>query len=412
MVMMNVFQQDAFRAIQLTQSVEKVPYIPNGLDAMKIFTDTPVRTEAMAVEQRQGVLSIVPFSPRGSAGGQRTTEKRTMRYFEIPRIREEDTIYAREIAGIRAFGTESELMQVQAEVSRRLIGPTGLRSLLNFTQEFHKLAAVQGKLLDADGSVKFDWFAEFGITPPPQVVFDLAAGTLGSIRPLCGQLARNMARKAQGAFTNSTSVVALCGDAFFDKLVTHPDVEKTYANWQAAQALREGTAFKSDFVFGDITWVNYRGSDDVATIKGLATNGNAVIALPANHGVTTGTLVTGPYIPAGTTVTIAANNATLSSGNFAGPTGNYFFNFGLGSIGIPANKAKFFPKGAPGVFQRGLSPSDSIEFANTLGKPEYVNVIPDRDRNEWVKLEMTSYPLHICTRPEVLFTGTMDNADD
>jgi hypothetical protein len=150
----------------------------------------------------------------------------------------------------------------------------------------------------------------------------------------------------------------------------------------------------------------------VATIKGAAVNGNAVVALPANHGVTTGTLVTGPYIPAGTTVTIAANNATLSSGNFAGATGNYFFNFGLGSIGIPANKARFFPKGAPGVFQRGLSPSDSFEFVNTLGKPEYARIIPDRDRDEWVKIELSSYPLHICTRPDVLFEGTMDNAAD
>jgi len=229
---------------------------------------------------------------------------------------------------------------------------------------------------------------------------------------LCGQLVRNMARKAQGAFTTSTSVVALVGDAFYDKLVTHPDVEKTYANWQAAQALRDGTAFKSDFVFADITWINYRGSDDVATIKGAATNGNAVVALPANHGVVTGTLVTGPYIPAGTTVTIAGNNATLSSGNFAGATGNYFFNFGLGSIGIPANKARFFPRGAPGVFQRGLSPADSFEFVNTLGKPEYARIIPDRDRDEWVKIELSSYPLHICTRPDVLVEGTMDNAAD
>jgi hypothetical protein len=411
-MLIDVFNGDAFRTIQLTAAVEKVPYVPNGLDAMKIFTDSPVRTEAMAVEERQGVLALVPFSDRGAPGGQRTTERRKMRYFQVPRIKVEDTLYAREIAGIRAFGSETELMQAQAEVSRRTVGPTGLRNQLLNTQEYHKLAAVQGKLLDADGTVKYDWYQEFGITPNPQVVFDLAAGTAGSIRPLCGQLSRNMARKAQGAFTTSSSVVALCGDAFFDKFVTHPDVEKTYANWQAAQALREGTAFKTDFVFGDITWVNYRGSDDVATIKGAATLNNAVIVLPANHGVVTGTLVTGPYIPAGTTVTIAGNNATLSSGNFTGATGNYFFNFGLGSIGIPANKAKFFPKNAPGIFQRGLSPADSFEYVNTLGKPEYVYMIPDRDRNEWVKIEMASYPLHICTRPDVLFTGTMDNADD
>src|SRR5690348_14178567 len=118
-MLINVFQSDPFRTIALTQAIEKVPYVPNGLGAMGIFTDAPVRTEAMAVEQRAGVLSIVPFSPRGSGGTQRTTERRNMRYFEIPRIKVEDTLTAREIAGIRAFGSETELMQAQSEISRR-----------------------------------------------------------------------------------------------------------------------------------------------------------------------------------------------------------------------------------------------------------------------------------------------------
>lgn len=415
MVSLNVFQQDAFRTIQLTTAIDKVPYVPDGLDAMKIFTDSPVRTEAMAVEMRQGVLYIVPFSNRGSAGTQRTTEKRNMRYFEIPRIRTEDTIYARELMGIRDFGTESTLMQMQKEVSRRLVGPTGLRSQLQNTQEYHRLAAVQGLLLDADGSTKFNWYNEFGITANPTVPFNLAANLEKTVRPAAANIVRTMKRKAQGAWAAGTSCVALCGDAFYDALVTHKDVEKTYANWQAAVTLRDGTAFK-DFTFADITWVNYRGSDDTNTVIITMTNGNAVGVAPAGHGIVTGQSVSGASIPAGTTVTVAGNNITFSNGNYTGATGNYFMNFGGGTTGgqisIPSNKAKFFPKGAPGIFQRGLSPADSEEFLGQLGKPEYVRMIPDRDRNEWVKLEMTSYPLHICTRPDVLFDATMDAAAD
>jgi hypothetical protein len=56
---------------------------------------------------------------------------------------------------------------------------------LRYTQEFHRLAAVQGKLLDTDGSVKFDWFAEFGITANPTVAFNLLANTARTIRPVC-----------------------------------------------------------------------------------------------------------------------------------------------------------------------------------------------------------------------------------
>lgn len=37
-----------------------------------------------------------------------------------------------------------------------------------------------------------------------------------------------------------------------------------------------------------------------------------------------------------------------------------------------------------------------------LGLPLYARTIPDRDRDEWVRLEIESNPLPICTRPQVL----------
>jgi hypothetical protein len=35
-------------------------------------------------------------------------------------------------------------------------------------------------------------------------------------------------------------------------------------------------------------------------------------------------------------------------------------------------------------------------------QPLYARTIPDRDRDEWVRLEIESNPLPICTRPQVL----------
>lgn len=421
MANLNIFQQDPFRTITLTAAIEKVPYVPDGLEAMKIFEDKPIRTEELWVEQRQGSLVIVPFSDRGAPGIQRTTEQRNARAFKVPRLRMEDTITARELMGIREFGSETELMQIQKETARRLVGPTGLRTNLRYTQEFHRLAAVQGLLLDANGSVKFNWFNEFGITANPTVAFNLLANTPRTLRPLCANIVRTMKRKAQGAFIEGrTEVVALCGDAFYDNFVTHTDVEKTYANWLSAAALRDGTAFK-EMQFADITWINYRGSDDTSLIAASFTNASgAITGLPA--GLANGMDISGAGIPTGNTLTAynsGAGTATLATGTFSAATGTYYVNVGNGvsqggggSISIPSNAAKFFPRGAPGVFQRGLSPADAGEWLGTLGKPEYARVIPDRDRNEFVKLELDNYPLHICTRPEVLFTGTMDAAAD
>jgi hypothetical protein len=418
---LDIFHSDPFKTIQLTAAIEKVPYLPDGLEAMKIFDDKPIRTKALMVEQRQGKLVIVPFSDRGAPAVERTTEKRQARYWDVPRLRHGDTVYADEVAGIREFGQETVLMQVQKELARRIVGPTGLRNNLRYTQEYHRLAAVQGYLLDSDGSVKFNWFNEFGITPNATVPFNLLANTERTLRPLCGQIVRTMKRKAQGSFIeNRTRVVALCGDSFYDNFVTHTDVERTYANWQAAVTLREPTAFEQ-MKFADITWINYRGSDDTSLINAGFTNGSAAITgLPT--GLANGMDISGPGIPSGNTLASynsGAGTANLSTGTFNGVTGTYAVNVGSGAsqegggaLAIPSNEARFFPVGAPGIFQRGLAPAESEQWVNTLGKPEYVQMIFDRDRQEWVRAELSVYPLHICTRPEVLFSATMDSIAD
>jgi len=414
---LDIFHSDPFRTIELTTAVEKVPYVPDGLEGMGIFTDKPIRTEALMVEQRQGVLVIVPTTDRGAPGTQRTTELRQARGFKVPRLKMEDTVFARELAGIREFGQETVLMQVQSEVSRRLVGPMGLRTHLALTQEYHKLAAVQGKLLDANGSVIYNWFNEFGITANAEVVFSLPANTARSLRPICNQLTRAMRRKSQGGMTQRSRVKALCGDAFFDALITHQDVEKTYLNWYEAKTLRDGMAFET-FTFADIDWINYRGVDTIIGIASTSTNGSGVIPIANTAGLAAGDPVTGPGVPAASTVgSISANTSVTLAGAVTcnAGAGAGVFNFGTSSnsvVSIPANQAIFFPSNTVDVFQRALAPADTIEWVNQLGKPEYVQMIPDRDRQEWVKFEMSVYPLHICTRPEVLFTGTMDSISD
>lgn len=338
MTIMNVFRQDPFTAISLTSFVERTPYLPTGLGALGLFDDLPIRTTALAVEERTGQLVVIPTSPRGAAPTERVTEKRKARYFEAPRLAHGDTVSASELQNVREFGQESVLMQVQTEMARRLAGPTGLTSNMEYTWELHRLGAVQGILLDSDGSTLYNWFDEFGITPPTEVAFDLAAKTAGTLRPKCNAIVRAMMRAAQGAWGPQTRVQAIVGDDFWDGLVTHPDVEKTYLNWSEAQELRKGTAFAA-MPFGGIDWMNYRGSNDNSTIA-------------------------------------------------VGPT-----------------KAKFFPVGAPGVFQRALAPGESVDWVNTPGKPIYVQPIFDLARNWWWRMEVYSYPLHICTRPDVLQSG-------
>jgi hypothetical protein len=207
---------------------------------------------------------------------------------------------------------------------------------MELTRENMYLGMIQGLVKDADGSTIYDWATEFGQTIPTELDFDLdnASPASGAVRKLCNQVTRSILRGLKGLGGNNVQIVGLCGDAFWDDLTAHPEVRQTFLNWQAAADLREGNAFQS-FVYGNITFINYRGTDD------------------------------------GTTV------------------------------GIGTNLCKFFPVGA-GIFQEALSPGETFEFVNTLGKDVYAMVIPDKDRNMWVKPEIYSYPLPVCTMPQAL----------
>jgi hypothetical protein len=269
MASINIFRQDAFSTFEMTSAIERLPYVPEGLGALDVFSDMPIRTTALAVEERDGVLTVIPTSERGAPiPTERSTERRKVRYFEVPRIVQADTVTAAEIQNIRAFGQETELMQVQTEVARRLAGPTGLLTNIRYTHENMRLAAVQGLLLDADGSVVYNWFDEFQVETPDVVYFDLASNTPNTIRGICNSLIRSMYRSAKGAMPPGTRIVALCGDAFYDAFIQHTDVVRTFLNWSEAKDLRGGMGAAFDmFEFGGIEWTNYRGSDDNTTIK-------------------------------------------------------------------------------------------------------------------------------------------------
>lgn len=340
MATMDIFNQDAFSMISLTEAINKQDFQPRYLSSKGLFLPRRVRTEAIAIEEKDGVLGVIQTSERGAPLDTANKGKRKIRDFRTPRIAKQDTIRASEIANIRAFGSETEFVQVQAEVSDRLNGPSGLMRQVEMTWENLRLGAVQGIVLDADGSTVYDWFSEFSVTQATEIDFDLDAASpaSGAVRKKCNQVVRNMMGAAKGAWVpNSTYIEALCGDNFWDDLTSHTEVRATYLNTQQAADLRNdvGMAYES-FRYGGINWVNYRGTDDGSTIA------------------------------------------------------------------INTDKAKFYPVNAPGAFVEAFSPGEFFDTINMPGQDVYAMIIPDRDRNAFVNVEVYSYPLPICTRPAML----------
>jgi len=268
MATMDIFKADGFNMFELSSMVEKMDYNPQMLGSMNLFQPKPVRTKNVWIDRKTDSLNLIGFSERGSAPQQNERDTRDMLGLTIPRLAIQDTVWAHEVSGLREFGSETELMTVQREVASRL---SKMRQQVEYTKEYLRLAAIQGLALDpSDGSTYYNYYTEFGEAQDTATSFELDQdGT--DVAAICRDLIRSIQRSAKGAWVMGQSRVhALVGDSFFDALISHPNVEKFWINWQAAAELRGVDPF-SQFDFGGIVFHNYRGSDDNSTIA-IGTN--------------------------------------------------------------------------------------------------------------------------------------------
>lgn len=259
---MDVFNQDAFSATQLSAVIDRIDYVPDTLSQIPgLIVEDPVYTKEIYVEERSTGAVILPFSERGTPPHQTGGDKREARPFKTLRFSDASRISASELFAILKHGSAVELTSLQEEVVRRQ-----KKMLMNANQtvEYHIFNLVtQAKVLDRDGTVKYDWADEFDQSIPAEVDFDLdnASPAEGAVRKKCTAVARSIKKSLKGAMP--TRIVGICGDNFWDDLTSHPEVVKTFTGWAAAADLRNnhGGAW-SEFRYGDINFVNYRGTDD------------------------------------------------------------------------------------------------------------------------------------------------------
>lgn len=269
MATFDVFRSDAFNVIEMTNAIRDIKTVPSFLDSLGIFTPNPITSERFEIEMiGDGTLGLVATTERGAPRVSIGRDRRTMRDFSTVRLRQFDTLRASEIQGVRAFGQQSEIEAMQAVVAVR---QGKLMRRLELTREYHRLGAINGIVLDSDGATVIrNFYTEFGISAPTEIGFNWASRTdvTGFIRQ---NIIRPMKQALGGRWTPGARIVALCGDQFYDALIANTEVRQPYLNWQAAQQLRGnqdgiGNAY-GQFQFGDVTWINYQGTDDNSTVS-------------------------------------------------------------------------------------------------------------------------------------------------
>ena len=258
--MLDIFNNDAFSVTSLTDAINELKYKPGRIGEMGLFAGSGVDTTTIAIEKKGDILTIVPPTPRGAPGTTIAKEKRDMRSLIIPHFEINDAVYAEEVQGVRAFGTDRQLETVMMKVGQRQ-----QTHVINFavTEEHARLGAIKGIVTYADGST-LNLFTEFGVTQESEIAFALGAPNPvdGDLRKKCAAIVRKMSDILGGVPFNG--IHAFVGDDFFDALLSHPEVRETFKGWSEAQILREGyigpnRSSYGIFEFGGIVWENYRG---------------------------------------------------------------------------------------------------------------------------------------------------------
>lgn len=251
MAELGIFQDDAFGVAALTAAINEQEFVPGRIASLGLFEEEGVNTLTVQIEKDGDKLALVPAGERGTSGLVVGASKRILLPFNTVHLPERFAIKADEIQGIRAFGTQTELQAVQDVVNRRL---EKARRQLDATHEFHRMGAISGKVLDADGTtVLLDIYDRFGVDRQSMSMGLNDAGT--NVQVQCVE-ALDMQEDALGSVT-TTSSRAFCGKNFWKKLIAHKSVVETYKGSQQAAALR-GDA-REAFEFGGIIWERYRG---------------------------------------------------------------------------------------------------------------------------------------------------------
>ena len=330
MPVLDFFNSSAFNMVSLTAAINKIPNMYGRCRELNLFPGLGVSTRTIIVEEQNGVLNLLPTMPVGAPGTLGIMGKRKVRSFAIPHIPHDDVVLPEEVQGVRLFGSENAMEAVAQKIAEKL---AAMRNKHAITLEHLRIGALKGIILDADATTLYNLYTEFGITAKT-INFALTNAATEVISK-CLEVKRHIEDNLKGEVM--TNVHVFCSEGFYDALTTHAKVTAAFSQFQNRQTL-DGD-YRRAFIFGDITFEEYRGT------------------------------------------------ATDADG-----TARPF---------IAANEAHAFPVGTQNTFRTYFAPADFNETANTIGIELYAKQ-ESRKFERGTDLHTQSNPLPMCARPEIL----------
>jgi len=170
----NPFDVGGYSLAEMTQAINILPNLYTRLGQIGLFRFEGVTQRAIVIEQREGVLSLLPSVPLGAPATVGNREARSMRSFALPWIPHDDVILPADVQGMPALGLSDATDPLVEVMNRKL---TLMRRKHAQTREYMEMNALRGIVKDGAGTTLYNYFTEFGLD---QISVDFVFGTAGT----------------------------------------------------------------------------------------------------------------------------------------------------------------------------------------------------------------------------------------
>ncbi len=240
-----------FTVVEMTDAINKLPAMP--LRFSPLFGHKSVRTTNVNFDLKKGRIVLVSNQDRATPAQSLAGENPKPSTKSIPttHLPQSDIIHPEDIQDMRAFGS-NEPEVLTTVVNDKL---QSLKNNIEMTKEWHRVGAVKGVILDADGKTEIlDIYDFFGAT---KKALDMTfTSAVKSVDPVlkCILDAKRHVEAAMGGVPFQR-IEAIVGADFYDMLTGNEFVRPTYYGWLERQAAFGDNDYrKKGFTYGGITF--------------------------------------------------------------------------------------------------------------------------------------------------------------
>jgi hypothetical protein len=269
MATLDIFNDDAFRVSALIDTITDIPRVPSQIRDEGLFTEYGIMTPTVMIERQGRELSLVPTAPRGAPGQPVSRTGRKLIPMAAVHLPQTGAVLADEVYGVREFGSETEVMQVQALVRDKL---AVMRESMDLTLEHMMVGALKGLVVDADGTTPiWNMYDIFGFTQKVIPMNIDTANTTVDLKQKCIDIKRAVRNSLGGRAFSGVRVK--CSESWFDKFVGHNQMKAAWDRWNNGAFLRQDQT-ETDFEFAGVSFRIYSG--------GTGTSESMTDFIPAN----------------------------------------------------------------------------------------------------------------------------------